>query len=134
MGGLLGWSIVLGGPVLCALAGAAFTWLALRARHERDLDDCWHEAWTKSRAYEQLQAGSMTLMLPAPSWPTLEQARPAAVAATETLPALPAPPREGPRHARPDRPAQRDYFDPLIEGIRSEFDLIRVRLGLRMQA
>lgn len=128
--GWLGWAIVLGGPVLCALAGAGCEhFRTIRNIGER-LDLAYDQAWQVAMDHYRTLYGSMQLDVES-TLETVAKMLPAApVVAAERLAALPAVHHEGGRHARPEHPSQPCAYDPLIDGIGVQFDAIRVSLGL----
>lgn len=129
MTGLLAWALILGGPVVCAIAGGTYEHLRLGRAIEAWLDDAYGQGWDAARARYQDWFGSMQLDAEHAQEATATMLPAAPVAAAERLAALPPLDHEGPRHARPQEAAQVDYHDPLITGVRAEFDRIRFLLG-----
>lgn len=112
MNGWLGWAIVLGGPLLCAGAGAAFAWLLLYRRHERQLDEAFDEG-CRQTSYE---------LAITEEWRQPLRATP--------RPATPL----GPRHAAPVPTVFAAWADAQVTSIRAEFARIRLAFGLPLQA
>lgn len=53
------WALFIGGPFLCAAAGAGVMWLMMARRFERALDQVWAEGVREGRYQAQLHTGSM---------------------------------------------------------------------------
>lgn len=105
---VLFWVLVTAGPVLCALAGALVNHLAERSHHERMADIWWDQGYDEGWNRARLHTGTMV-------------PDPPAFTAVQLLPAPVVPEPETMVIAG---------VDPLILGIRAQFDTIRMRLGL----
>lgn len=132
--GWLGWLIVIGGPAACAAAGALVAFLLTVRHYERRLDAVWDQAWDACLNSVAAQWQGYAVHAWGTAADRAQMALDAPTAAAAPLPALPALHHEGGRHERPQRPAQGLDDLAAIARVRAEFDLIRIRLGLRVSA
>ena len=128
------WLVVLGGPFVCAAAGAMAEYAFMARRIGVQLDAAYAEGWEDSDARVRAYYGSLIRDAEFAITPGAVRSVAAAVAVAPTLPALPAVHHEGPRHARPQQAVQGDGPDLLIMGVRTRFDTIRMGLGLALPA
>lgn len=127
----IGWLLFLiWAPIACAVAGAIPTWLFTRAHYERRLDAIYEDGWRAGRQWYPPEVDAPAEWYPAPASVHHTAALPVAVAAAETLPALPAPGSEGGRHGAPERLPVRLADLEAMARVRAEFARIRASLGL----
>lgn len=124
------WLFVTLAPLACAAAGALTHWAYQRRTIERRLDACWDEAWDAclDSVAAQWQGHAVDAMATVTARATEGQG--GAVAAAETLPALPAVHHEGGRHGRPHSVPWRHDDLQALSRVRDEFARIRMGLGL----
>lgn len=125
------WLFIVGGPILCAAAGAWPAWLFTRRHYERQLDTVYEDGWRQGRAwYPPEVAHEAAAWLGAPS-EGAQLALRGPEAATQTLRALPAPDRASSGHRAPEPASLRIDDLAALARIRAMFADIREGLGLR---